>query len=134
MQQVVLHVEQDDQAVVEALAPDAPLVHECQRVGVGCVEAVALRFDLRVDGYLGSGPNLNRIDRLLGLGDRPGREDARVVVDALTRDGSRVGWARRRRGQRRTGRGQEQEPHRRRCDAGDSQTLEMPHLDPPCFG
>ena len=57
------------------LRPDAPLVHQRQRVGVGRVEAVALRLDLRVDRDLGAGPGLDGVDRLPRRGrSRPGEK------------------------------------------------------------
>ncbi len=66
MEEVRFHVEQDDQAVVEALPPDAPLVHEGLGVGVGLLGRDPVVDDLAVDDDLGAGPRLDRVDRRLG--------------------------------------------------------------------
>ena len=68
--QVALHVEEDHEAVVEALAADAPLVEQGQRVVIGHRLAVDL-LDLGVDGDLRPGANLDRLDRCLGRRDGP---------------------------------------------------------------
>jgi hypothetical protein len=118
--QVVLHVEEDHQAIVEALATDAPLVHECQGVGVGLVGRVAVALDLRVYGDLGARPSFDRLDRRLGISDGPGREDPGVVVHALPADRIGVGRARRRRGRRRSSGGCEEEPESGNDKTGDA--------------
>ena len=75
-----LHVEEDDQPVVEALAPDTPLVAERLTVGGGDI-GVGAWLGLGVDDDLGAGPRLDGLDQAgrLGLG-RVG-EDAGLVVD-----------------------------------------------------
>ena len=113
---VRLHVEEDDQPVVEAGPAHAPLVAE--RLGVGRRLLVAdARLGLRVDDDLGAGAGLDGLDdrRRLGLGLL--REDARLVVDDDARDRVRVG----RPGCAGAARADEQpaEEHRRREPATD---------------
>ena len=60
----LVHVEEDREAVVEALAADAPLVDERLGVRLGLAGAAALRLDLRVDDDLGTGAVLDVRDRL----------------------------------------------------------------------
>jgi len=126
--QVGLHVEEDDQAVVEALAADALLVHERQGVVVGQLDRVALRLDLGVDGHLGARSSFDRLDRLLSFRDGPGREDAGVVVDTLPGDGIRV-WrpGGRRCRHRRACREKEEEPDRNARQPGKTQSPATPH-------
>ena len=76
-----VEVEEDDEAVVEALPADAPLVDQRLGVAVGLLGRDAVVDDLGVDDDLGAGPLLDRVDRRLGRGDRLRREDAGVVVD-----------------------------------------------------
>ena len=64
---VRVEVEQDHEAVVEALPADAPLVHQRLRVVLGRRRVLAARRQLRVDGDLGTGPLLDRVDRGLDL-------------------------------------------------------------------
>ncbi len=83
----LVEVEQDDHPVVEALAPDAPLVDQGNRVLLGQLGRVALGLDLGVDDDLGTRPRLDVAADLLGPRDRGRRQDARRVVDALTGHG-----------------------------------------------
>ena len=75
-----LEVEEDRESVVEALAADAPLVDERQRVALGLLGRGGVD-DLRVDHHLGLRPLLDAIDGLLDRSDRLGLEDAGEVVD-----------------------------------------------------
>ena len=59
---VVEQIEEDHQAVVEALASDAPLVHERDRVLLG-LAGVDARLDLRVDDDLGARALLDGVGR-----------------------------------------------------------------------
>ena len=77
-----VHVEQDHEAVVEALPPDAPLVHQRPGVGVGLLGRPAVLDGLGVDHDLGAGPLLDLADRLRDAIDRVRAEDAGGVVDA----------------------------------------------------
>ncbi len=96
--EIRLHVEEDHQAVVEALASDAPLVHQGTRLGVGLVGRRVFAAVLGVDDDLRAGPRLDRVDRLFRRGDGRRRQDAGVVVDRAVdlglREG-RAGWRRR---------------------------------------
>ena len=67
--EVRLHVEEDDEAVVEALAPDAPLVHQGARLRFGLVGRRVLAAVLGVDDDLGAGPRLDLVDDPLGVDD-----------------------------------------------------------------
>ncbi len=99
-----LHVEEDDEAVVETGTADTPLVAE--RLAVRCGDiGIGARLGLRVDDDLGAGPRLDGLDQAgrLGLG-RVG-EDARLVVDHDPGHGCRERWPGRQRRARR-----EQEP------------------------
>ena len=82
MDQALVEVVEDDEAVVEALAPDPPLVDERDRVGFGAVGG-GVRLDLGVDDDLGAGPALDGLGDLLRLLLGLGLEGLRVVVDAL---------------------------------------------------
>ncbi len=86
---VLVQVEQDDQAVVDALAADAPLVHERDRVGLGLRGRDAVRHELGVDDHLGSGPVLDAVDRGLDLTPDAVGEHPRRVVDGLVVHGGR---------------------------------------------
>ena len=89
-------VEQDDQPVVDAAAPDIPLVHQGGRVRLGFLgRDVVTPERLGVDDDLGLRLRLDGVDDLLGQSHRVGLEDARVVVDGLSIDRVRVGRARR---------------------------------------
>ena len=82
-----VHVEEDDQAVVEAGPPDAPLVHQGACLRLGLLGRRVFAAVLGVDDHLGAGPRFDGVDRRLGLGDRRGRQDAGVVVDRPAVDG-----------------------------------------------
>ena len=60
--EALVEVVQDDQPVVEALATDAPLVHQRPGVRLGELGRVALGLELGVDDDLGAGPRLDRLD------------------------------------------------------------------------
>jgi hypothetical protein len=93
--EVRLHVEEDHEPVVEALAPDAPLVHQRPRLRLGLLGGREAAAVLGVDDDLGAGPRLDAVDRGFGLDDRVRREDAREVVDGAVRLGlgeGRPGW------------------------------------------
>ncbi len=94
-----LHVEEDDQAVVESFPSDTPLVTERLAVG-GCDIVIGVRLRLRVDDHLGAGAGLDRLDQAGRLCLGRVREDARLVVDHDPRHGFRE---RRSGRQRRTG-------------------------------
>ena len=82
-----VEVEQDDQAVVDAGSPDAPLVHQGGGVGLGFLgRDVVAPEGLGVDDDLGLGLRLDRVDDLLGLALGRRREDLGVVVDGLAVD------------------------------------------------
>ena len=82
-----VEVEQDDQAVVDAGPPDAPLVHQRGGVRLGLVgRDVVAAERLRVDDDLGLGLRLDGIDDRLGLTLGGPREDPGVVVDRLAVD------------------------------------------------
>ena len=74
-------VEEDHQAVVEALAADVPLVHERARPRLGLRLARRAAQQLAEDHDLGAGPRLDPVDDRLGVHDRVRREEAGVVVD-----------------------------------------------------
>ena len=121
---VGLEVEQDHEAVVEALAADAPLVHQLLGVGLGRRGVLGARRLLRVDDDLGAGPLLDRVDHRLDLGHRGAAEHARRVVDGLVVDGIRERRAGRDRGpggakgEREDGDDREGEPDRRGATGG----------------
>ena len=83
---VLVEVEQDHEPVVDARPPDAPLVHERDRVRLRLVRRDARWHELRVDDDLGAGPALDLVDRLLELLDRRVAEHARLVVHRLVVD------------------------------------------------
>ena len=93
-----VEVEQDDEAVVDAGPPDAPLVHQRGGVGLGFGgRDVVATEGLGVDDDLGLGLGLDRVDDLLGLTLGRRRQDLGVVVDGLVVD--RLGeWRSRGRG------------------------------------
>ena len=81
MLQAGVEVEQDDQAVVDPGAPDAPFVH--QRGGMDLCflgRDVVAPKGLRIDHDLGLGLRLDGIDDRLGLGNRLRTEDPGEVV------------------------------------------------------
>ena len=113
--EVVVEADQQHQAVVEAGATDAPLIH--QRGGLVQVLVLAdAGIDLGVDDDLGAGRRLHRVDPLLELGDDLGAQDAGLVVHGAVvhRIGER-GTRRQRRGGR-----QDQEHERARERASPS--------------
>ena len=132
--EIRLHVEEDDQPVVEALATDAPLVHQGPRLRLGLLGRRKAATVLGVDDDLGARPRLDPVDRGLRGGDRLGRQDARVVVDGPVDLGSWERWAgrrrgwRRRRGGRTAGRDREQ-PHQR-GKHGDRRSMASHALNP----
>ena len=88
--EVVAQVEEDGQAVVEAVPTDAPLVDERDGVLLGACRVVGgLGLHLRVDDELGAGALLDGGDGLAELVDRLGADDLGVVVDAQALDGVR---------------------------------------------
>ncbi len=90
MRAVGLHVEEDDQAVVESGSPDAP--RSAERLGVGRSLLVAgPRPDLGIDDDLGPGPGLDGLDDPGRLGLRRVGEDACLVVDHDAGDRLREG-------------------------------------------
>ncbi len=84
-----IEIEQDDQAVVEALATHAPLVHERPGVPLRLLLRHAGVDDLAVDDDLRAGAVLDGVDRGLRRADRLRAEHPGVVVDRLILD--RVG-------------------------------------------
>ncbi len=74
-------VEEDRQAVIEALPPDAPLVDQRPGAHLGLVLGHPEVDELAVDDDLGGRPRLDGVDRPLRVDDGRRREDARVVVD-----------------------------------------------------
>ena len=91
----LVDVEEDDQAVVEALAADVPLVHERPRPRLGLIRARRAAQQLAEDHDLCAGPRLDPVDDRFGVDDRVGREEAGIVVDGpvglRVREG-RPGW------------------------------------------
>ena len=116
--EAVVHVEQDHEAVVEALAADAPLVHQGDGVPLRRLGRVALGLELGVDDGLGTGPILDRPRDTLGLADRAWRQDLRRVVDPLAGDRRRVRWAGAGRGRRDDRDQQEERGSGNRCEPG----------------
>jgi hypothetical protein len=81
-----VHVEQDDQAVVDALPADAPRIHDRDRIRPrGCGGDVGVIARPGHDRELRLGPIPNGLRDRLGLADRCLRPDARVVVDVDAR-------------------------------------------------
>ena len=109
---IVVQSDHQDEAVVEAGAADAPLIHERGRVGEVFVLADA-GIDLGVDEDLGAGGCLHGVDPALEVGDDLGTKHAGLVVDCPI--GLRIGERGSRGHRRGGGQGQEHERARERA-------------------